>query len=562
MSDYRKVPPTIEDFPLLDVADCEDYANKLFTPYLFFKKERDHIKLTCSCCRKSGRMDYVPRTITTVEQMILEGEHNYWAVCPYCAREMQMKNISRLGKRKKLLEYHPIVFMCAKNGDLYCRAYWARKDYQGDFADPPLLMLTDAYHFTLGRATVFYEPYNQTKLDSRSIEGNYDPVHRVITEPFTNGNNYMAGYLPYAIYGIEAIQKTDFKYCCYDNYVNQFQAKWGTETLITHYDAMKFFAACSIYPRQIEMLMKCGFKSIVIDLVTGRCKNSRVFNWKETDFKKAFGLSKQEIKEWQESKADTACIRIYKMMKRAKLQDSIREISQMSEMYYASTLEDMARLGKKHHKRLSAVVKYIEKQQKGQKEHCEFFFKQWKDYLDMAETLGWDITDETVAFPKNLRIRHDEAVAEHNLLLERKKSEAEAESIAAAQESLEKRRLKYNIELGDCFIRVAETPAEIRAEGRILKHCVGGYAERHMKGTTTILFLRHKDAPNTPLYTIEMHDNTLRQIHGYKNDAGAESPRVLMSWMLEPWLLWIKKGSKRDKNGKPKLPSQKKEKAA
>ena len=34
------------------------------------------------------------------------------------------------------------------------------------------------------------------------------------------------------------------------------------------------------------------------------------------------------------------------------------------------------------------------------------------------------------------------------------------------------------------------TTAAIKREGRVLDHCVGGYADRHMKGVTTILFLR------------------------------------------------------------------------
>ena len=83
-----------------------------------------------------------------------------------------------------------------------------------------------------------------------------------------------------------------------------------------------------------------------------------------------------------------------------------------------------------------------------------------------------------------------------------------------------------------------------------------------MNNRLTILFLRRKDAPNRSLYTIEMHGNTLIQIHGYRNDRGSTDPRKAMAWLLDPWLDWIAKGSKRDEDGKPKLPKKKEIKTA
>ena len=122
-----------------------------------------------------------------------------------------------------------------------------------------------------------------------------------------------------------------------------------------------------------------------------------------------------------------------------------------------------------------------------------------------------------------------------------------------------KRAEKYNFEMDDYFIRVAENAEEIRLEGKTLEHCVGGYAERHMAGKTTILFLRRKSAPEASLYTIEMDGNRLCQIHGFRNErGGAPAPKKTMEWMLKPWLAWLKKGSPRDRDGTPKLPKSRK----
>ena len=173
----------------------------------------------------------------------------------------------------------------------------------------------------------------------------------------------------------------------------------------------------------------------------------------------------------------------------------------------------------------------------------------------MAKALGWDMKNDTVMLPKNLHRRHDEAVIEINIKLAN-------EDIKLADDSIIKRRAKYNFEMGDYLIRCAVSANEIILEGKTLQHCVCGYAQRHMSGALTICFLRRKDAPHKSLYTIEMQGNRLIQIHGFKNDRNAANPRTTMAWMIKPWLDWIAKGSKRDKDGKPKLPKKKEAKTA
>ena len=61
----------------------------------------------------------------------------------------------------------------------------------------------------------------------------------------------------------------------------------------------------------------------------------------------------------------------------------------------------------------------------------------------------------------------------------------------------------------DSLIMLApKSGEEIIAEGRILQHCVGGYVRRHARGDTIILFIRHKDKPKIPFFTIEVNPET------------------------------------------------------
>lgn len=177
-------------------------------------------------------------------------------------------------------------------------------------------------------------------------------------------------------------------------------------------------------------------------------------------------------------------------------------------------------------------------------------FDEYRDYLEAAYLLGWCLEHSRVLFPENLRSAHDQATRQ---LLHCQSSAAAGKAAAKGAERLK----KYSFELDGLRIVFPLTAASIRREGRVLAHCVGGYAERHLKGVLTILFLRKVREPNTPYVTIEMDGNTIRQIHGYDNEMdGRASPRKVHKEFLDAWLAWLKAGSRRDKDGKPVLPKR------
>ena len=176
-------------------------------------------------------------------------------------------------------------------------------------------------------------------------------------------------------------------------------------------------------------------------------------------------------------------------------------------------------------------------------------FEIYRDYLDAAWSLGYCLEHSKVLWPDQLFSAHDAAMEK----LANKNKETQARNLKA-------RRLKYEFELDGLKIVFPVTTAAIKREGKALAHCVGGYAERHMKGVTTILFLRRVDQPHTPYITLEMDGNRIRQIHGYHNDTlpGSQNPRAVCKTFLNTWLRWLEAGSKRNEDGTPKLPKRKK----
>lgn len=555
MSDYEAIrleaPPALEDFPIIEDTDAVTrQVNRLFEPYVFFERHKDSIELWCSCCLRHGAIDIPPRTVTTIEYELLYNKHNEGVTCPYCGARATYKNARKLGKKTKLPEYLPVVMLAEKGGDLYARAYWVRKTY--DTLDgAPEFYLVEGYHFTPGMATIYAQGYG--KFTPHSVSGNYDPVHRIVTEPFTEGSYYYFRYTPYVVLGLNAIGKSAFRYCGYESFERGIDAVWGLETVRTRYDMMKFFAAASIYPRQVEMLLKTNCGELVYDLVCGRKKNRDIFDWRESNYLDAFGLSKIEMRAWRESGAELEAIALYKKLRRAGLSESFDALKYLDEMCsYTVPMKDFVKLCCRAKVKPTKLAGYLAK---GQITIPENEIQTYKDYLDMAKVLGWDLKNDTVKLPKDLHRRHDEAAIEINIKLAN-------ENIKLDDSSILKRCAKYNFEMGDYLIRCAVSANEITREGKTLQHCVCGYAQRHMSGALTICFLRRKDAPHKSLYTIEMQGNRLIQIHGFQNDRNAANPRTTMAWMIKPWLDWIAKGSKRDKDGKPRLPKKKEAKTA
>lgn len=546
----------LEDFPAIDAAEVTRQVNRLFTPYLFIRHYRKvHMtEVQCSVCGGSGSLPDVMRTITEAE--IIWGRHNDEACCPYCGERMRLKEIGRLGQRKKLQEWHPVIILTERDGDIYARGYWARKQYKCGLTEPPEFMLTYAYHFTPGRATIY-----TSNGYSGSIEGNYDPVHRVITEPFTSGNYYYSMYESYAVIGLSEIERSAFRYCGQHITCPGYAVTWGLETVYAQHDLMKFLAACCIYPRQIEMLNKTGFAELVDDLVCGRRKNAKIFNWHADSYKDAFGLTRQEMQQWRDSGAPMQAIADYKSLRRAGQHPDFAQLAAIYCSY--SDVQKFFKMARRAGLQPAELHRYLAKQMRDKRTaYPSWVLGLLADYYDMAQRLGWKLgSTEAPWTPRDLRAKHDEAAEEQKLQEIRRRTAELAAKQAAAEESLARRREKYNAERGGYIIRIADTAEEIQIEGRTLHHCVGGYAERHLADKLTICFIRRAETPSAALYTVEMQGNRLIQIHGYKNDVDKpadQRPEAVMAWLLEPWLEWLRRGSPRDKNGQPRWPKTKK----
>ena len=292
-------------------------------------------------------------------------------------------------------------------------------------------------------------------------------------------------------------------------------------------------------------------------MVKGRRKSAAVFNWHADSYKDAFGLTRQEMQQWRDSGAPIQAIASYKSLRRAGQHPDFAQLAAIYCSY--SDVQKFFKMARRAGLQPAELHRYLAKQMRDkQTAYPSWVLGLLADYLAMAQRRGWELgSTEAPGTPRDRRAKHYEAAEEQKLQEIRRRTAELAAKQAAAEESLARRREKYNAERGGYIIRIADTAEEIQIEGRTLHHCVGGYDERHLADKLTICFIRRAETPSAALYTVEMQGNRLIQIHGYKNDVDKpadQRPEAVMAWLLEPWLEWLRSGSPRDKKGQPRWP--------
>lgn len=360
-----------------------------------------------------------------------------------------------------------------------------------------------------------------------------------------------------------AIEDSGLKYCQLEDWMYKEAGIWMDTMDDPVRNAIKFLAAYTRYPT-LEMAVKLDMHSAATELVVDGKKNHRDLNWDASTMQGFLRLNKQDAKAFVNAGGDLKLLKSYHEARReemvANMQEYIMLLRRAGGLSYG---ERLTAVSKRAGCTIHVAVNYVGKFPGG----IGYILTMWGDYLNMAVTLGYDLTRRDVTMPKDLYDRHDaaaETVRQMKIMVDDMKYEGYTTYL----------RKQYEFEYGDMCIVVPGSVEDIVNEGKTLQHCVGGYAARHFDHKVVILFLRHKRKPNTPYMTIEivprntMHENVvIRQIHGYKNELYGKyskqggktpaKPSIKYAWFLDEWKKWVKSGSKRDKKGKPVLPSEK-----
>ena len=582
MTEQEKAERFAKSAPPLRDGELEA-INALFPTYIFRRSCTEEIWTTC--CHEHTTVGIEDMRVTTPERNFMSvmwephqrEPRNRWCEpakphveCPFCGKPVIVKELRYTGKRENLSSYRRAVVLRWYRGALWARAYDCSKHYTSgyDLAGNPTYKLVGVYRFRPGLAEAttrsWYgnSPFGHIeKQDGPLTKGRWN-----IHAPFYANADYGIGY---DVIGLDEIQESPFRYCC------------AADFNLSGSRLLEFLTACCFYPRQIEMLMKAGMKDVVTDLVDRGVKHAAVINWNEPNPAKAFGLNRQDMKIFLGTNRNIQILELHK-----KLKGRIPLAACVEWMTRGLNVRGTFQAAKKWNLAPERLIRYLDSYvgcaQYGGMQSIGSALRYWEDYLTAAEAMGYHLHRENVLLPRNLGEAHDKATKEHREKLARERARqeqewarqreaAEAERVRLVQKAekeYEKLRAKlekkYGFSMDGYVIRVPMGKDEILEEGRKLQHCVSGYADRHVQGKTTILFMRKVKKPNEPWLTIEMNGNKLRQIHGFKNEGEhtakgrfAPDPREVYREYLDTWLDWLEKGSRRDKEGNPKLPKKK-----
>lgn len=471
------------------------------------------------------------------------GKHGSVCRCSHCNKTATLICDGMIRSGKTLNDKKTIILVRADpDGGLRLTAMIAYKKYEmgyDNYLQPYFEYVeTKRYYFHKGKRCCWK---NQLEwVCGYSFHAGGWKREDSIRTAFTQGMNYYSdtfdGYAN--VIGGECIHDSFAKYSQVENWVV------GHEEIMEH-DRVKlmekYLALYAEFP-QLEFAMKMGEFQIVDDLVVSGVKNHAIINWKAKDPAGFYRMKKQDFKRYTEKGGQTRHLRYAKTLK--KTVDEVLAADKFlgnptgSEIETFFTLADAANLS------TEKAIHYLGRQ--NLKPYA--VLQMWKDYIDMAGKVGLDLTQQVVAAPKILQEAHDMAAS----LLKIQVAKDQEKTYGPRKRRLKKR---YEFHREGLCILVPESSFEIVEEGQALRHCVAGYAERHIQGKTVILFLREEKRKDTSLVTIEMNPDgvTIRQIHGFRNDMGATSPRVQYKDFLDIWLDWVKGGSQRTVTGEPVL---------
>ena len=574
------------------LAQEVEAVNGLFRHFLFKRTGKGEIWTTC--CRRHTIVK--PDTDNADELRVLHAPHtpeprNTWdhsptvlrrSKCPYCGAKVTVKELRYSGGRANLWSFRRAVILRQWRGALWATAWDCKKNYsRSDMVGNPVLTelpemtLLGVYRFAPGRAEQATRhwwcggaPMNYLRQTapgkSNGRKGGIWQIHSPYSYCAELGDSY-------DVIGLAELGKGFLRWC-------------GLDKLhLPSGDFIELLTACCFYPRQIDWLVKLGLGEAVEDLVGRGVKNAALIRWGAEKPKDFLRCTRQEALDAAGDKSIHSPLDVLKLYVLQK--DKPAKMTLESAAFFAQACLDgksqreMLNLLTQHGVHAEKMMRYLQQagavatEEKGRPVSDSEIVRLYMDYLDAARNCGMDVENPVIFMPRDLIEKHDRVTTAWSAIQRQRRKAAQAEADRKAAEAYRKRlhtlSEKYLFWTDDFLIRAPVNADEIVDEGKVLKHCVGGYADRHLRGATTILFLRRRDKPHTSLATIEMNGNRIMQVHGYRNELEScadnpdrESARKLYAAVLDPWLKWLKGGSKRDKDGRPKLSKKKNRRSA
>lgn len=431
------------------VAQWVDDSVLLGSRYLFTHRENGVRYGHCTHCHKDVVLE-LGRTYSAADVQNVNCKHKEIGFCPACKSTVEFHDSGR--GRKYMYDQKYILFATKlRDGGILVRAGFVERDYRLDYTTVKTNFFEE------------YRVYYNTGVDAVWAKRWW----------YTDEKNYAENH--YYGFNDETFKNTNLQYAQMSAYMENFGGKpcgW-LDTYVK-------------YPVLTEKLVKEGF----IRLAVNDSWTNGVVNRRAKTVSAALGLTKKELRELPEKTRDA--VLYAQLAKKYEITVKQAKAYRASDDYCVSQIEKRLPFKK--------AVKYLEKQNEQP--------YTLRDYWSDCEKLNLDLSREDILLPPNLAQAHQRT----NEALAEARRQKELEETRRTQEEFGKRLKKlerdFAFESGNLLIRPARSRAELIDEGSALHHCVATYAQKHLSGQTVIFFIREKNEPDKPFYTLEYNPKT------------------------------------------------------
>lgn len=300
---------------------------------------------------------------------------------------------------------------------------------------------------------------------------------------------------------------------------------------------------------QLEYFAKAGLTRYVYE-ITKSCWNSNSLSnaYKKNPtmpINEYFGFSKNEFKEIVDTNPTLKMFGQYRTLC-DHTNASIKDFKWLASLKLREeNFDSYHRLANKHLVNFRQMLKYLEAESKRAGMTINQLDNYYRDYLKMADDAGYDLSHLQVLMPYQLLKRHDDLIAPIRANQEAIRANNEAIAIEKQKKkNLEVKqlagwlRLQYgNYQTSKYLIIPPNSVEDFKNEGAILGHCVGAlsdYLTNHLSGEAYIFFVREKDHPEEPFFTMEYNvaSQRINQLQGKSRSKPTEAVNAFVrTWL-------------------------------
>lgn len=469
--------------------------------YIFYDTKRK--RAYCTSCKNTFLLEnkHLRHETIGIWNKQDEVKHNHTVRCPYCNKFLHAKSEGM--SRQSLVSVKWSVLVQPHNDEVLTRYFCHIKDFRIDFHNPKITT-SEGYRtvHTAENVTDYMWAHYKTTGDMRWCyyrdRGSswYPPAEIIAPRSTVLYNTNLQ----------EMVVGTCMKYSVPDIFIENvandprhFNSPWLIDNYFNSYRKYPF----------IEQLLKVGFYRMVQEFLEDSRTQNMDLNKGCNSILGTLGINKYQYnmlrKVGDPGLRDLEILR-YKPDLSWDEFSSLRYISDNGHVdMYKKYIDFM------QYTTLYKLCKYISTQKIT---HLQDYF----DYAGWLEKMDYDMRNEFNLFPKDFKKAHDE-MSKQYMKFKDKQAREETKRFNRLLAKMKKETAEVEamkLDIAGLFIRLPNRLEELKAEGEALHHCVGTYMEKVRKGETMIFFIRKKEDPDKPFYTLEWKGRVL-QCRGLHN---------------------------------------------